>query len=170
MGPPAASTTTTLINGCPEPTTAWYLYSIQSMLLDCPQFVAIVRYLANPNPNINSRVCSNVQTRTPIRQLYSVNSVCKKGILAYSLLHGVDWELIVWCSTGLPLGPRNITFLTAWGDDPLSLGERRGSQRGSALHYRQKITLDLIVPKAVHSYIWYFIRTVVTDGLMLFIS
>ena len=44
-----------------------------------------------------------------------------------------------------------VICFKARGDDPVSLGERRGSWQGFALHFRQKIAIYLIVPKVVHS-------------------
>ena len=41
--------------------------------------------------------------------------------------------------------------IAAWGDEPLQLGEPRGSQQGVSTAFRQMITIDLIVSKAVDS-------------------
>ena len=49
-------------------------------------------------------------------------------------------------------GQPSITLLPAQGDNPLQLGEPRGSRWwGLHLLFRQRITIDSIVSKAVHS-------------------
>ena len=48
-----------------------------------------------------------------------------------------------------------ITLLPAWSDDPLQPGDPRGSHGRSPPLFRQRITIDFIVSKEVHSRVWF---------------
>ena len=77
--------------------------------------------------------------------------VMAKKHMLYCLLQWVQWEQHFYLDKHFDIYTLRFCRPEPWGDNPLLLGERRGSRLGSATHFRQKITIDLIVSKAVHS-------------------